>query len=166
MSGTFQRIIICVKSKLEPLYEHLIETLNTEKNPKAIEVHENGEIPPMINDGLSKLIVYDDLLFEKQSDINKYYIYSRKKGYSNIYISQQFFKIPLTIRQNTEYFIFGKNLLNRDLNNIYQILNTEMPLSDFKRIYRTYTKEPMNTIIIDLNLKNIRHNITDIIAEL
>lgn len=162
---TFQHIDICVKDKHEKLYEHLDKTLNTKKHPNIVSFYEDGEIAPMVNDGLVKLIVYDDLLFENQAEIKKYYIYSRKKKYSNIYISQQFHKIPLSIRQNTEYFIFGKNMLKKDLDNVHDIMNTDkLSKAEFRNLYNEYTAPSLNVILIDLNLREIRHNITDLIT--
>lgn len=163
---TFQHIDICVKDKHEKLYEHLGDTLNTKKNPDAVSFYENGATPEMSDNGAIKLIVYDDLLFENQDEIKKYYIYSRKKNYSNIYISQQFHKIPLSIRQNTEYFIFGKNMLKKDLDNVFDIMNTDkLSKSEFRDIYNHYTAPNLNVILIDLNRREIRHNITDLITE-
>jgi hypothetical protein len=165
-SKTFQHIDICVKSKNEKLYEHLDKCLNTKKYPDTVSFYEDGEIPDMKNDGLVKLIVYDDLLFENQSEIKKYYIYSRKKNYSNAYLSQQFHKIPLSIRQNTEYFIFGKNMLKKDLDNVHDIMNTDqLTKPEFRNLYTEYTKAPLNVILIDLNRREIRHNITDLITK-
>ncbi len=166
MNKTFQHIDICVKDKQEKLYEHLGTTLNTKKNPDTVSFYENGLVPAMVKDGLVKLIVYDDLLFEDQTAIKKYYIYSRKKWYSNVYISQQFHKIPLAIRQNTEYFVFGKNMLKKDLDNVHDIMNTDkLSKIEFRNLYNEYTAPPLNVILIDLTLREIRHNITDIIAK-
>ena len=67
MDKTFHKIIVCVKSFNEPLYEHLVAILKDK-----VEVYEDGEVPPMTNDGLSKLIIFDDLLYDKQGPIKQY----------------------------------------------------------------------------------------------
>ena len=58
------------------------------------------------DDNTSKLIIFDDLVFEgrqTQEQIEQYFIRGRKAGWSMIYISQSYFGIPKTIRINVQY---------------------------------------------------------------
>lgn len=162
---TFNRIILCAKSIEEPLYQHLISKLEN-----GVEVHENGEIPEIQQDRKkAKLIIFDDLMLEPkatQEKITQYYIRSRKFGYSCVYISQSFYQIPYTIRKNCGYFILGRGLLNKDLKLILALFNANITQDEFVKIYRQCTDAPMNTMLIDLEKKTIRHNITKIVAEL
>lgn len=162
MNNTFQKIILCVKSVDEPLYQHLIKTLGE----NSVEVYEGGQIAPILDDGLSKLIIFDDLLYEKQEDIKKFYIYGRKKGYSSIYISQSFHGIPIDIRKNCQYFILGRSLLNKDLKIILTSFTSNLTNDEFVRLYRKFTDRPLDIMLIDIENKNIRHNINQEIINL
>jgi hypothetical protein len=161
MNGTFQKIILCVKSADEPLYQHLITSLKD-----SVEVYEDGEIAPIVDDGLSKLIIFDDLLYEKQEAIKKFYIYGRKKGYSSIYISQSFHGIPIDIRKNCQYFILGRSLLNKDLKIILTSFSSNLTNDEFVRLYREFTDKPLDVMLVDIENKNIRHNINQKIINL
>jgi hypothetical protein len=161
MNGTFQKIILCVKSADEPLYQHLITTLKD-----SVEVYEDGEIAKIVDDGLSKLIIFDDLLYEKQEEIKKFYIYGRKKGYSSIYISQSFHGIPIDIRKNCQYFILGRSLLNKDLKIILTSFTSNLTNDEFVRLYREFTDKPLDVMLVDIENKNIRHNINQKVINL
>ena len=154
MDKTFHKIIICVKSFNEPLYEHMASILKDK-----VEIYEDGEVPPMTDDDLSKLIVFDDLLYDKQNPIKQYYIRGRKKGYSSIYISQSFHGIPMDIRKNCQYFILGRSLLDKDLKIILTSFTSNLTREDFVRIYRHFTDKPLDVMLIDIDKKRIVHNL-------
>lgn len=161
MDKTFHKIIICVKCINEPLYEHLALTLGDK-----VEFYEDGEIPPMITESvdkkgspMSKLIVFDDLLYDNQSPIKQFYIRGRKKFYSSIYISQSFHGIPMDIRKNAQYFILGRSLLDKDLRVILTSFTSNLTRDEFVRIYRQFTDKPLDVMLIDINKKIITHNI-------
>lgn len=154
MDKTFHKIIVCVKSFNEPLYEHLVAILKDK-----VEVYEDGEVPPMTNDGLSKLIIFDDLLYDKQGPIKQYYIRGRKKGYSSVYISQSFHGIPMDIRKNCQYFILGRSLLDKDLKIILTSFTSNLTREEFIKIYRAFTDKPLDVMLIDIDKKRIVHNI-------
>lgn len=167
MDRTFNQIVLCVKSKHEPLYEHMIDKL---ENVEVHEVNNSGDIPEIVEEKKkSRLIVFDDLMLEKkdvQDRITQFYIRGRKFGYSCVYISQSFYQIDYRIRKNCQYFILGRGLLNKDLKLILALFNANISQDEFVRIYRECTDQPMHTMLIDLEKKTIRHNITEIIAEL
>ena len=154
MDKTFHKIIVCVKSFNEPLYEHLVAILKDK-----VEVYEDGDVPPMTNDGLSKLIIFDDLLYDKQGPIKQYYIRGRKKGYSSVYISQSFHGIPMDIRKNCQYFILGRSLLDKDLKIILTSFTSNLTREEFIKIYRAFTDKPLDVMLIDIDKKRIVHNI-------
>lgn len=154
MDKTFHKIIVCVKSFNEPLYEHLVAILKDK-----VEVYEDGDVPPMTDDGLSKLIIFDDLLYDKQGPIKQYYIRGRKKGYSSVYISQSFHGIPMDIRKNCQYFILGRSLLDKDLKIILTSFTSNLTREEFIKIYRAFTDKPLDVMLIDIDKKRIVHNI-------
>ena len=170
MDKTFHEIIICVKSSDEPLYQMLDERL------KNVIFYENGEVPPITNysikddktnklkriDKLQRLIVFDDLITDKKANImaNEYYIKARKLGFSMCYIGQSYFQIPKMIRDNCQYFIIGRNLLKKDLKMILSCFPSEISLDEFIQLYQDMTQNPLDTILIDIENRIIKSNIT------
>lgn len=169
MDKTFHEIIICVKSADEPLYEMLINKL------KNIVVFENGEVPPLSDyskidektgrlkriDKKQRLIVFDDLITDQNANKKaaEYYIKARKVGFSMVYISQSFYQIPKIIRDNTQLFILGRNLLKRDLRMILSAFPTELTLDEFVNLYNDLTSEDLDTVLINIEKKYIAKNI-------
>jgi hypothetical protein len=166
--NTFYQIVICLKNKAEPLYEMIEEKLN--KKSSQVVIYEDGEIPKLTNygkDGKPRLIVFDDLLYDNQSEIKQYFIRGRKVGhFSCIYISQSYFKIPKDIRVNCQYIVLGRNLLKRDLNIILQEISSDLSLDELMKYYSLATEEPMHVLFIDLVNRNLRHNLYKVIAPL
>jgi hypothetical protein len=166
---TFHEIIICVKSSDEPLYNMLIEKL------KNIVVYEGGEVPPLENyskiddktkrlkriDKKQRLIVFDDLITDKNANkiASEYYIKGRKVGFSMCYISQSFYQIPKIIRDNTQLFILGRNLLKRDLRMVLSSFPSEYTLDEFTDLYNYLTSEDLDTVLINIDKKYISRNI-------
>lgn len=170
MDKTFHEIIVCVKSADEPLYNMLIDKL------KNVSVFENGEVPDISNyssidnktkrlkrnDNKQRLIVFDDLILDKNANklASEYYIKGRKLGFSMVYISQSYYQIHKLIRDNCQYFILGRNLLKKDLKMILSVFPTELSLDDFVDLYNQLTNEDLDTIIIDIEKRTVRRNIT------
>jgi hypothetical protein len=174
MDKTFHRIILCLKSADEPLYQFIIEKLG-----KKVEVYEDGKIPDLPKpvederkdkkkkeEQLQSLIVFDDLMYDKSPLILQYYIRGRKFGFSSIYIAQSFYGIPIDIRKNCQYFFLGRGLLKRDIATILSLFPTKLSKDEFTEIYEEATKEPLDVLLVDIEHRNLRYNITDIIEEL
>ena len=161
---TINKLILCVKSADEPLYNHLIESLPED----MIAVYENGEVPPRDAEikeikgkgkkkiPFMKFIIFDDLLYENQTEIKNYYIYGRKSFYTMCYITQSFFNTPTDIRKNCQYFILAKGLLERDLN----LILTEFIFGYDKdyviRMYKEVTKDAGHVLLVDTLKQEIR----------
>jgi DNA polymerase III delta prime subunit len=115
MGGTFESIVICCKSRSEPLYDFLASKVH-----EGLKFYEDGEIPP-INDfkGCGQtLIVFDDLVLQKdQSKIAEFFVRGRKlgEGVSCAYLTQSYYKTPKTIRINCNYLILKSKVVNATL---------------------------------------------------
>lgn len=166
--NTFYQIIICVKNKAEPLYEMIEEKLNKKSN--QVQIYEDGEVPPLNNfnkDNKARLIIFDDLLFDNQSEIKQYYIRGRKVGhFSCIYLSQNYFSIPPVIRRNCQYIVLGRNLLKRDLNIILQEISSDLTIDDLMKYYAEASAQPLHVLFIDLVNRNLRHNLYKMLTPL
>lgn len=167
MSGTFEKIVICCKSKNEPLYDYL-----GSKIPKHIEFHEIGSkegIPPVesySNVG-QMLIIFDDLVLDKkQAEIADYFIRGRKVGgsISCMYLSQSYFKVPKIIRIQCNYMFLKKLSSMRDLRLIlseFSLLDASSAkeaLSLLTDMYKYATDNFTSFLMIDIDKSEFRKN--------
>ena len=110
MNGTFEKLIVCCKSKEEALYNLLEKKLKD-----GIKFYENGIVPPIDEfSGKEQVcIIFDDLMtLKNQNSIVEYFIRGRKKKISCMYLTQSYYKCPKTIRLNCNYIILKKLVFN------------------------------------------------------
>lgn len=157
-SGTFSKVVICVKNADEPLY-NLLKSANEET-----EFYENGDIPDIkeFEGHKSSLIVFDDLVLEKdQSRIQQYFIRGRKFGITCIYISQSYYKIPKLIRINCRYIILKKLASAKDLKLIISEYNLNYNIDQILSLYNQATKDFTDFLLIDTQNNIFRMNFGD-----
>jgi hypothetical protein len=174
MSNTFNRIIVCCKSKEEPLYEYL-----EEKAGDLVEFFEGiGSIPScsQFKDSADQiLVVFDDLCVDKnQKIIEDYFIRSRKiaNGITCIYLTQSYYKTPKIIRLQCNYIILKKLSSMRDLKLILSENSMDIDLKRLIEIYKYCTRDQKDFMMLDLdatddplnNVSKIRHNFLEYIA--
>jgi DNA helicase HerA-like ATPase len=161
MSNTFHKIIIVTKDE-EPLYNMLESKLKD-----RVEIYYQGEIPDVekLDNGMNGLIIFDDMVLTPNSKIGEMFIRGRKLGFSSIYISQSYFQTPKIIRQNINYIALGRGINKRDLRMILSEYSISLSIEQLQDIYFNITNKHMHFMMIDMHLRNIRHNIEDIIYE-
>jgi hypothetical protein len=154
MDKTFHKIVLCVHEGGEiPVLakkEDKPEDKKDDKKPKKI---------------LQSLIIFDDLMYDNSPEILQYYIRGRKFGYSCVYIAQTYWGAPIDVRKNSDYIFLGQGLLKRDIKAILNMYPSNIPLDEFIQIYDEATKEPLDILLIDLEHRNLRYNITDKITD-
>jgi len=161
MSGTFTNIVICLRSKDEPLYNFL-----ESKIKEGLEFHEiqtAGNIPDLDTLEDQTLIVFDDLINsgkDVQAKIAEYYIRARKKHVSCVYISQSYFAIPKLIRQQANYIVLKKINSSKDLVLILREFPLDIKLDELKSIYASASKGIEQFLMIDINRSEFRKNYT------
>lgn len=168
--GTFKETHIVVANRNEPLYDWLFESNQEENFGKGYHIHEGLENAPEIDefdaDGHQKLIVFDDLVLEKnQKLIEEYFVRGRKKGISTVYLTQRYYGTPILIRQNLTHIILKRYLGNNDLRNI--LSNYALGIDKqvvFEKLYNNATTRVQDFLLIDLTAtpkdrfrKNFRH---------
>lgn len=160
MDKTFHKIIIVTKAP-EPLYDMLVDRL------KNIEIYYEGSYPTIekMEKGQNGLIIYDDQVTTKDDRITQMYIRGRKLHFSSIYISQSYFGTPKIIRQNIGYLWLGKGINKRDLRLILSEYSLNMTVDELEHYYFEITKENMQFMMLDLNKRNLRKNIKQIVYE-
>lgn len=155
--GTFADILVLTKDKAEPLYEFL-ET-------KGIEIKEGLHNMPDLNKfdkDLNHLIIIDDLMMAKnQEQVCEYYMRCRKKNVTIMYLAQHFYKIPIIVRQNSNYFIVLKAGNKKSLNLMLNEFSVGVDKEQLQKMYEYATKDKFNFLLIDNDAdieKKFRHN--------
>lgn len=165
MPSTFVKIIICIPTNEEPLYELLKDKLKDKVEFYIGEVSSgkrgNKMIPniPKIEDVAFEddkgwapiLMVFDDwALADDQQRIINFYIRGRKKNISSIYISQSYYKIPITIRRNTTYNVIKRNVNESDLKKLWKLSGLSLKFENFLQLYRDSTRNMEDFMLIDM----------------
>ena len=87
------------------------------------------------------LMVFDDLLFEKQKTSESYYVRGRPSNVDCIYFAQNYFKLPRqTIRENANFIcLFPQDLKN--INHIFDVHGgSDMTGEDFRQLCKVSWK--------------------------
>lgn len=170
MPNTFVKIIICIPTNEEPLYELLKDKLKDKVEFYIGEISSskrgNKMIPniPKIEDVAFEddkgwapiLMVFDDwALADDQKNIINFYIRGRKKNISSIYISQSYYKIPITIRRNTTYNIIKRNVNESDLKRLWKLGGLSIKFEDFLHLYRESTRNMEDFMLVDMTKGDI-----------
>lgn len=157
MSGTFEEIMICLRSRHEPLYDML-----DEKSGHSIQFFES-KIPNLddYKKGTQRLIIFDDLILDKklQPAISEYFMRARKNDVSCVYIGQKFFNIPLFIRQQSQYIVLKKTGSDRDTKRILEEYGASDKniISTLLKLHKCATKDELGFIMIDKKNSNYEY---------
>lgn len=105
------------------------------------------------HDGRS-IMVFDDVMLEKQGPIEKYFTMGRHGGADCFYLTQNYFRIPKqAIRDNANLII----LFNQDSKNLRAIHDTfvggDMPFDEFRKFFSECAGQPYGFAVIDLTSK-------------
>ena len=171
-SGTFNRIIIFTKNKVEPLYQFLEAKI---PHKDELEIFEGlDELNKMNLDKDFKgqtLIIFDDMVLEKdQHQIEQLFIRGRKlgDGVSLCYLSQSYFGIPRKIRLQLNYLILRKVPSMRDIVSILRECSLSINKDQLMKLYNNaVTKSITNFLLIDFNVDpemQFRKNFDEILS--
>ena len=100
------------------------------------------------------LMVFDDLLLEKQITCESYYVRGRHSNVNCFYLARNYFKLPRqTIRENTNFIcLFSQDLKN--LNHIFDDhVEIDMTKEEFRQLCKTAWEKQHGFLIIDLSSK-------------
>lgn len=102
-----------------------------------------------------KLIIVDDFLLEKdQSRVIEYFVSGRHKNCSIIYVSQAYFRIPKTIRDNATHLACFRGMNGFDRSGIWKDACASMKREQFEEFYEEATKDnPYGFVFIDRDAK-------------
>ena len=148
-NGTFSSIHIITRNKDEPLYKWI--TTITDQIIIKEGLHHTPKLDDFDKDR-NHLLVWDDLVLSKDlSMVEQYYIRARKLNVSVIFISQSFFRIPKTIRNNCNYMVILKLSGNREVNVILSEFGLGVDKTELLKIYEYATAEKFSPLVIDMD---------------
>jgi hypothetical protein len=143
--GAFERIYLCVKTPDEPLYQMLIEMyelIGTKIKKELITVVSDiDELPEVdtFDPKVQNLVIFDDMITAKDTKlkhISDFWIRGRKKNISTLFLSQDFYGIPVLIRKNTQIVLIRGIVSTRDLNLILKEFATDKTKEELLAMYK------------------------------
>ena len=107
--------------------------------------------PRDLNPEDKNLMIFDDLLLEKQNKCERYYVRGRHSNVDCFYLAQNYFELPRrTIRTNSNFIcLFPQDL--RDLNNLHSDhVGDDMTKEEFRKFCKKCWEKPHGFAVIDL----------------
>ena len=101
------------------------------------------------------LMVFDDLLLEKQNTSESYYVRGRHSNVDCFYLAQNSFKLPRqTITENANFIcLFPQELKN--LNHIFDDhMGSDMTMEEFRQLYKAAWDKQHGFVVIELSSNN------------
>ena len=164
LSKNFHKIYLYAKKLDESLYQYLIDSWERRSEKLGMDlIQYSNNIEDLItvddvDESVQNLIILDDFCVEKNLDkVSEFFIRSRKSNCSIIFISQSYFAIPSQVRINSDYFIFTRNLKGNELIQVAKDQSGMLSIDEFKRLYRSATKDGYDFFMIDLKHKDDKY---------
>ena len=138
------------------LVQEWAKSIKNKSNIKCNFFESASDVPDPrdLNSEDKDLMIFDDLLLEKQNKCESYYIRGRHSNVDCFYLSQNYFKLPRqTIRENANFIC----LFPQDLKNINHIYNDhvgdDMTREEFRKFCKKCWEKPHGFAVIDLTSK-------------
>ena len=161
----FNHVYIFTKMIQEPIYQMLKEKLGDDLTLERIE---NVPNPDELKSTGQCLCIFDDWLAESKQIFNKlveYAIVTRKKHFSCVFLTQNFYSVPKVLREQITYLVLLSMTDKKNLSLIVSTLSIDVEPSTIKRIISNATKNPLNICIIDIRNRDLnkkfRRNFND-----
>ena len=118
---------------------------------------EDAPDPRELSSEKQNVMVFDDLLLEKQNTCESYYVRGRRINVDCFYLAQNYFKLPRqTIRENANFIcMFPQDLKNLD--HIFEDhVGSDMTKEEFRQLCKVYWERQHGFVITYLSSK--KHN--------
>lgn len=162
----FNHVYLCTKTGYQEKYETLRELVATynkrnckhgrhsnrgKQNIQVKDIVQVDDLPEPEEIPRGSIVIFDDILTEKQDKIANIFLRGRHRDTSAFYLSQTYTKIPKKsgIRENFNYLI----LFRQDLVNLRQIFNeyvTDVTFDRFRKMCNECWHEPYGFLVIDV----------------
>lgn len=146
----FRNVYLYSKTAFQPKYCFLENVLKRVDGVKLFKFNEHDEVIVPQDALPNSIIIFDDVVCDRQSIIRNYFTMGRHNNIDCFYLSQTYSKIPKQlVRDNANFLIIFKQD-NTNLKHIYnEHVNTDMTWLFFKNICSEIWKDQHNFLIID-----------------
>lgn len=169
MQDTFGHVTIYTQNADEPLYHFMRSKIKPEQLTIR-EGYSSIEPPESLDKDLQHLVVFDDLVLERdQTKIAQYFIRGRKvaKGVSCLYLSQSYFGCPKIIRLQCTFVMIKKLMSTRDLNFILKDFSLDLTKEQLFQLYKyCVDKHQRDFLFVDISApeeRRFRYNFHEIL---
>jgi hypothetical protein len=161
MTETFQKIILVTSQPDEPLYQHLQNSIP----PESMDIYTNIDAMPWLDkvekdDKEQYLVIFDDQISDPKINRNakliEYVIRSRKKNFTQIFISQSFVNIPILLRKQMTVLMMLKMPDNKEIKRILSQYTLGLDVDELFELYKM-SAEGMNFFKIDVISSDPNH---------
>lgn len=154
----FKNLFIFSKSIDQPAYFNLRSDYENIEKIKGIKIayffNNCDDLINLDECPENSLVVFDDCLMDKQNKIKDYFIRSRHKNISCVYLSQSLTKIDVQVIRNNINFICIFNQNFQYTKRIYQeFIGADMTFDKFQKICNDCWNIPHGFITIDMTKK-------------
>lgn len=158
----FDHLWLVVRSPNQPKYVLLLKWINSlerafkEKTGEDVSmvtvITAPEDLPPLedLEKSINNLVLIDDMVMASNQDVfEDYFVRSRHYGTSLIYLTQDYYKVPIIIRRQCNYIsIFGVNS-KQELDLVTREHSLTYDKKEFKLIFKEATAEPNSFLFID-----------------
>ena len=115
---------------------------------------EDAPDPRKLSSEKKNLMVFDDLLLEKQNTCESHYVRGRHSNVDCFYFDQNYFKLPRqTIRENANFICLFSQVL-KNLNHIFDDhVGSDMTKEEFRQLCKTAREKQHEFVTIALSSK-------------
>jgi len=160
----YDRLYIYSKTLSQPKYrflQSLFEDVEQELGKRIAFFHNSQTelaAPEDLDPSYRNLVVFDDVLLDKQNNIERYFAQGRHSNADVFYCSQSYTRVPKqVVRDNSNVLIiFPQDELN--LKHIYENhVGGDMDFTEFKNLCRWCWDKPFSFLTIDKTSWNERY---------
>ena len=141
-----------IRQQISPI--QLLEELEKTKEPTECSFYESADDvpdPKEVSPEHKNLMMFDDLLLQKQNKCEAYYVRGRHSNCDCLYLSQNYFKLPRqTIRENANFFCLFPQVLKHIDHIFNDHVSQDMTKGQFKELCKYAWSKPHNFVVIDL----------------
>jgi GTPase SAR1 family protein len=152
----YDNLYIFTKSIDQPIYKNLQDNINKLNEIESYFFDNCDDIISVDECKPNSLVIFDDCILEKQSVIRDYFVRSRPKNISCIYLSQCYSLVDLQVIRNNLNFLILFKQNNHYINMIWNDhIGSDKTLEEFKIFLNKCWKNKYGFASIDL--KNRRY---------
>lgn len=151
----FENVYVYSKTLEQEKYRYLESILQPIKGMGYYTFSANDEVIPPSEAKPNSIIIFDDVICDKQDNIREYFCLGRHRGIDCFYLAQTYARIQKQlIRDNSNFII----LFKQDETNLRHVFNDysiacDMKFEQFRNLCNACWSEKYGFVIIDTNSK-------------